>query len=80
MGKETVDQVLHFVAGAVVVLILGYFTPLPHAVAFLVMMFAAEVRELAQHDWDPRDQGWGSLFDLSWFAIGGGVALLVLGA
>ena len=80
MGKETVDQVLHFLAGAVVVLILGYFTPLPHAVAFLVMMFAAEVRELAQHEWNPLDQGWGSLLDLSWFATGGGAALLVLGA
>ena len=80
MGKEAIDQTLHALAGGVVTLIGIHFLMLPHTVAFLVMLAAAEVRELAQHDWNPKNQGSGSWLDLCCFAFGGGIALLVAGA
>ena len=76
MNAEIRDQLLHFGAGALVTGAIGVF--LPTWCAFLVMMVAAEVRELAQHNFDPLAQGVGSLRDLAFFAVGGGVAAWLL--
>ena len=67
--KQLVDQAAHFGVGALWVgaFALAHFTGL----GFLTLAIAAVLREMAQHDWETTEMGFGSYLDLSFFALGG---------
>ena len=73
MNKEYIDQPAHFLVSAG--LVIAFVLPLPIWAAVLIVMIAAFIRELLQHDLDWRRVGW---FDLTFIALGAATAALLL--
>lgn len=76
-NKQLVDQSAHFAVALVVTMIIGHF--LGWLIGVGTTMFAATMRELAQHGWDPDDFKMGTVIDLTFFAIGSIAGAAILG-
>ena len=69
--KEPVDQLLHYAVGGALTAM--FMTVLSWFPAWMLMLGMAAMRELWQHrkTVSERGLGWGSVFDLTFFALGG---------